>query len=94
VAKNEFFCPLIQSQARLLPTNHQQGAWRCVFRIPYSMLTPPRVSNGNDDGRNPTCDPEPKRGWERRYHHVILVVDRNGKLMLVGQELRYAPAKS
>src|SRR6059036_3535287 len=42
---------------------------------PYSMLTPPRIANGNDDGLNPTCDPEAKRGWERRYHHVILVVD-------------------
>jgi len=48
---------------------------------PYSMLTPPRIANGNDDGHNPTCDSEPKRGWERRYHHVILVVDRNGKLI-------------
>src|SRR5436853_2895541 len=45
------------------------------------MLTPARVANGNDDGHNPTCDAEPKRGWERRYHHVILVVDRNGKLV-------------
>ncbi len=48
---------------------------------PYGMLTPARTSTGNDDGRNPTCDPEPKRGWERRYHHVIFVVDRNGKLV-------------
>src|SRR5207247_5535520 len=48
---------------------------------PYSMLTPARVSTGNDDGSSPTCQPEPKRGWERRYHHVIIVVDRNGKLV-------------
>src|SRR5947208_910415 len=42
---------------------------------PYGALIPPRVSTGNDDGHSPTCDPEPKRGWERRYHHVIFVVD-------------------
>ena len=48
---------------------------------PYGALTPPRVSTGNDDGHSPTCDPEPKRGWERRYHHVIFVVDRNGKMV-------------
>ena len=45
------------------------------------MLNPARVANGNDDGRNPTCDQEPKRGWERRYHHVIFVVNRDGKLV-------------
>src|SRR5207244_10419542 len=49
-------------------------------RTPYSMLTPPRVSNGNDDGHTPTCDPEPKRCWERPYHDVILGLARNGKL--------------
>src|SRR2546425_4893227 len=48
---------------------------------PYAMLTPPRMANGNDDGRDPTCEPAEKRGWERRYHHVLLVVDRNGKLV-------------
>ena len=48
---------------------------------PYGMLNPARVATGNDDGTNATCDPEPKRGWERRYHHVILIMDRNGKLV-------------
>jgi hypothetical protein len=37
---------------------------------PYSMLEPPRRATGNDD--------DGTRGWERRYHHVIFVVDRNG----------------
>ena len=47
---------------------------------PYGMLNPTRGNaTGNDDGFNATCDPEPKRGWERRYHHVLFVVDRNGK---------------
>jgi DNA-binding beta-propeller fold protein YncE len=47
---------------------------------PYGMLNPTRGNaTGNDDGSNATCDPEPKRGWERRYHHVLFVVDRNGK---------------
>ena len=47
---------------------------------PYGMLNPTRGNaTGNDDGSNATCDPEPKRGWQRRYHHVLFVVDRNGK---------------
>jgi hypothetical protein len=46
---------------------------------PYGMLDPARVANGNDDGLSATCEPTAKRGWERRYHHVIFVVDRNGK---------------
>src|SRR5262249_55088507 len=48
---------------------------------PYGMLNPARVSTGNDDGLDPECKPVEKRGWQRRYHHVILVVDRNGKLV-------------
>src|SRR5262245_42025648 len=47
----------------------------------YGMLSPARVSTGNDDGLDPTCQPVEKRGWERRYHHVIFVVDRNGKMV-------------
>ena len=47
---------------------------------PYGMLQPPRVATGNDDGSNATCDPEPKRGWERRYHHSIFIVNREGKV--------------
>src|SRR5512144_1961264 len=47
---------------------------------PYGMLTPPRQATGNDDGLDPTCQPVAKRGWQRRYHHVIFVVDRDGKL--------------
>ena len=45
---------------------------------PYGMLTPPRQATGNGDGLSATCDPVDKRGWERRYHHVILVMDREG----------------
>jgi hypothetical protein len=47
----------------------------------YGALTPPLTATGNDDGLNPTCEPVPKRGWQRRYHHVIFVVDRNGKMV-------------
>ena len=47
---------------------------------PYGMLNPSRGNaTGNDDGLGATCEPTQKRGWERRYHHVIFVVDRNGK---------------
>jgi hypothetical protein len=47
---------------------------------PYGALNPTRGrAEGMDDGLNATCGPAPRRGWERRYHHVIFVVDRNGK---------------
>ena len=29
----------------------------------------------------PRATPSRKRGWERRYHHVIFVVDRDGKMV-------------
>ena len=46
------------------------------------MLNPSRGSaTGNDDGLGATCEPVAKRGWERRYHHVIFVVDRDGKMV-------------
>src|SRR6266705_5664200 len=48
---------------------------------PYGMLNPARTSTGNDDGLGPTCEPAEKRGWQRRYHHVIFVVDHNGKMV-------------
>jgi hypothetical protein len=48
---------------------------------PYGMLNPTRGNaTGNDDGLSATCEPQgQKRGWERRYHHVIFAVDRDGK---------------
>lgn len=45
---------------------------------PYSLLKPPRTATGNDDGKNATCGPQERRGWERRYHHVLFVVDGEG----------------
>ncbi len=49
---------------------------------PYGMLVPP-IGNatGNDDGKNATCGETEKRGWQRRYHHVIFVVDRDGNMV-------------
>jgi hypothetical protein len=41
---------------------------------PYSMLHPPRTANGGDDT-------DGNRGWERRYHHVIFVVNREGRVV-------------
>jgi hypothetical protein len=53
---------------------------------PYALLNPSRGNaNGNDDGFSATCEPTEKRGWQRRYHHVLFVVDRNGK------EVQYWP---
>jgi hypothetical protein len=47
---------------------------------PYGLLTPTRGNaTGNDDGLDALCQPTAKRGWERRYHHVLFVVDRDGK---------------
>ena len=49
---------------------------------PYGLLDPPRGNaTGNDDGLSATCEPTAKRGWQRRYHHVLFVVDRNGRLV-------------
>ena len=45
---------------------------------PYSLLDPRRTATGNDDGKNATCGPAERRGWERRYHHVLFVVDGEG----------------
>jgi len=49
---------------------------------PYSMLNPSRGNaTGNADGLSATCETVPKRGWERRWHHSVFIVDRNGKLV-------------
>lgn len=49
---------------------------------PYSMLNPTRGNaTGNGDGMNATCGTEPKRGWERRWHHTVFIVDRSGKMV-------------
>lgn len=46
---------------------------------PYALLNPSRGnSTGNDDGLNATCEPTQTRGWQRRYHHVIFVMDGDG----------------
>ena len=48
----------------MLPDVAEAKPW-----TPYGMLQPPRTANGGDDA-------DGTRGWERRYHHVIFVVDR------------------
>jgi hypothetical protein len=49
---------------------------------PYGLLNPTRGNaTGNGDGLTATCDPTDKRGWERRYHHAIFVVNRSGKMV-------------
>src|SRR5919108_3939383 len=46
---------------------------------PYAALNPSRGnSTGNGDGISATCEPEPPRGWERRWEHSIYIVDREG----------------
>jgi hypothetical protein len=48
---------------------------------PYGMLQPPRRATGNPDGVSATCEATEKRGWERRFHHSIFVLDRNGNIV-------------
>jgi DNA-binding beta-propeller fold protein YncE len=49
---------------------------------PYAALNPSRGnSTGNSDGLNATCQPDKKRGWERRFEHSIIVLDRQGNLV-------------
>ena len=46
------------------------------------LLQPSRGNaTGNTDGMSATCEPAAKRGWERRWHHSVFVVDRNGKMV-------------
>jgi sugar lactone lactonase YvrE len=52
-----------------MPKGSKDKPW-----TPYGMLQPPRTANGGDDA-------DGTRGWERRYHHSIIVVDRTGKLV-------------
>jgi len=48
---------------------------------PYALLNPSRGNaTGNGDGLSATCEPVAKRGWERRWHHSVFIVDRDGGL--------------
>jgi DNA-binding beta-propeller fold protein YncE len=49
---------------------------------PYAALNPTRGnSNANTDGLTATCEPAPLRGWERRFEHVLYVIDGQGNLV-------------
>ena len=49
---------------------------------PYAALNPSRGNaTGNGDGITATCQPETPRGWERRFEHSIIIVNRNGELV-------------
>jgi hypothetical protein len=49
---------------------------------PYGLLNPSRGNaTGNADGLSATCETVPKRGWERRWHHSVFVVNREGKVV-------------
>src|SRR5262245_18159129 len=49
---------------------------------PYAALNPSRGNaTGNGDGLTATCQPEAKRGWERRFEHSIIIVDGQGNLV-------------
>jgi hypothetical protein len=59
-----------------LPLPEKAKPW-----TPYFGLQPPRTATGNTDGLSATCEPVAKRGWERRWHHSVIVVNRDGKLV-------------
>jgi DNA-binding beta-propeller fold protein YncE len=61
-----------------LPLPDGAGPW-----TPYASLTPSRgIANSNTDGVTATCQTTPnRRGWERRFEHVIFVVDREGNMV-------------
>ena len=50
---------------------------------PYAALNPARgIANSNTDGLSATCQTTTNlRGWERRFEHVIFVVDGDGNLV-------------
>ena len=48
---------------------------------PYGALQPPLQATGNGDGLSATCEAVAKRGWERRWHHSVFIVNRDGKLV-------------
>jgi DNA-binding beta-propeller fold protein YncE len=49
---------------------------------PYAALNPSRGNaTGNGDGISATCEPEAKRGWERRYEHSIYILNRQGEMI-------------
>jgi DNA-binding beta-propeller fold protein YncE len=49
---------------------------------PYAALVPSRGNaQPNTDGLSATCEPNEKRGWERRFQHVLYVVDGEGNLV-------------
>ena len=59
--------------------------WKNVDVIGPPSQQPPdapgRKATGYDDGESASGGVEAKRGWERRYHHSIFAVDRNGKMI-------------
>jgi len=48
---------------------------------PYGALQPPRQATGNTDGLSATCETVNKRGWERRWHHSVFIVNRDGRIV-------------
>jgi hypothetical protein len=66
--RGELPLPLVTGQAQ------PAAPW-----TPYGMLSPARSATGNQDGVGATCTISAnRRGWERRMHHVIFVVNREG----------------
>jgi len=60
-----------------LPEGSEAADW-----TPYSLLDPPIRTTGNPDGISATCQETGNmRGWERRIHHVIFVVDGDGNFV-------------
>ncbi len=48
---------------------------------PYGALQPPLQATGNGDGLSATCEKVATRGWERRWHHSVIIVNRDGRMV-------------
>src|SRR5687767_13803142 len=48
---------------------------------PYGALQPPLRATGTTEGLSATCGTVEKHGWERRWHHSVIIVNRDGKMV-------------
>src|SRR4030095_13179506 len=81
---------VVEGWPKPLPdTRHSHDGWTWGSFGGVSAETPDRIcgamsretATGNSDGLSATCQPDKKRGWERRFQHSIIVFDRQGNLV-------------
>jgi NHL repeat-containing protein len=82
-----------------LPLPPGAKPWTPYIELPWKNLdilgppsqqpadAPGRKATGYRDGESGGGRDEPRRGWEPRWHHQVIVVDRNGKMVEWWQDL-------